>query len=112
MNNACKEAAGELDQNREIRIMLDWAKGEQPTALPAACLLLSLSSALPLIGGLGEAAHLVSPGTDGVFLFGIILGAIACRVTGLVLISKSSPGLKSFLPGWLFVFAASSPISD
>ena len=111
MNNACKEAAGELEQNRVIRIMVDWAKGEQPTALPAACFLLSLSSALPLIGGLAEAAHLVSPGTDGVFLFGII-PAIACGVTGWVLISKSSPGLKSFLPGWLFVFAASSPISD
>ena len=90
--------------------MVDCAKGENPTALLAACFLLSLSFALPLVGGLGEAAHLVSPRTDGVFLFGIILGAIACGVTGLVLIGKSSLRPKSFSPGLLFVLAASLPI--
>jgi hypothetical protein len=37
---------------------------------------------------LGEAAHPVSPPTDGVFLFGIILGAIACGVTGVVLMAN------------------------
>jgi hypothetical protein len=90
--------------------MVDWDKGENPTALPAACFLISLSFALPLIGGLGEAARLVSPRTDVVFLFGIILGAIACGVTGLVLIGKSSLRVKSFLPGLLFVLAAGLPI--
>ena len=90
--------------------MGDWAKGENPTALPAACFLISLSFRLPLIGELGEAAHPVSPRTDGVFLFGIILGAIAGGATGLVLIGKSSLRLKSVLPGLLFVLAASLPI--
>src|SRR5215471_7668142 len=90
--------------------MGDWAKGENPTALPAACFLISQSFALPLIGEPSEAAHPVSPRTDGVFLFGIILGAIAWGVTDLVLIGKSSLQPKSFLPGLLFVFAANLPI--
>ena len=59
--------------------MVDWAKGENPTALPAAGFLISLDLALPLTGGLGEAAHLVSPNNG-----------VACGVTGLVRIGKGS----------------------
>jgi hypothetical protein len=85
--------------------------GATTPVLAMASLLIVLSVALPLVGGLGEAAHIVSPLTDGAWLFGIILGAIACGVTGLALIgSRSSLRMKSFWPGLLCVFLSSLPI--
>src|SRR5215470_2657050 len=86
------------------------SNGESPALLTTAAFLLFLSFALPFIGGLGEATHLVSPLTDGGALFGIILGAIACGVIGLSLIGKSSRRVKSFLPGVLCILLAGLPI--
>jgi len=72
------------------------SNSDNPAPLATASFLLFLSFALPFIGWLGEAAHLVSPLTDGGMLFAIILGAIACGVIGLSLVGKSSLRLKSF----------------
>jgi hypothetical protein len=86
------------------------SKGESPPPLATACFLLFFSFALPLMGGLGEVTHLVSPLSDGGVLFGVILGAIACGVIGLLLVGKSSLLVNSFLPGLLCVLLAGLPI--
>ena len=84
------------------------AKGESALVLPTAAFLISLSLALPFVGGLGEAAGLVSALTDGGVLFGVILGAILCGLTGLDLLGESSR--RMFLPALLCVFLSGLPI--
>jgi hypothetical protein len=86
------------------------SNSESPAPVAAARLLLLLSFALPFIGGLAEAAHLVSPLSDGGVLFGVIFGAVACGVIGLSLVGRSSLRVNSFLPGLLCVLLAGLPI--
>jgi len=73
------------------------SKRESAPVLPTAAALISLSLALPFVGGLTEAARSGSELTDGGVLFGVILGAILFGLTGLVLLGKSSLRMKSFL---------------
>ena len=85
-------------------------KRESAPVLPTAAALISLSLALPIVGGLAEAARSGSELTDGGVLFGVILGAILFGLAGLVLLGKSSFRMKSFLPGLLCMVLAGLPM--
>src|SRR5271166_6478606 len=83
--------------------------GASTPVLAMASLLIALSVALPLVGGLGEAAHMVSPLTDGALLFGFLspLPIIAVRL-GEVRHSLTHAGSADF---WLALEAViSAPV--